>query len=252
LSSGTTKAIRQAPHQPATPLWLWLLLILGLALIFWQYVPKRERPNPRPAPTSSAAVLVLVVGLLVVLGLVAFKLLRNFDPGVRRAQKRALAGDLDGAIEDLREQIEDKGPTQSRVNALGILLLGCERWAEAAAFFRKAEAIGEFKGVCQANLGLALLKGGKPSEALPVLQEAAYICPRNPTMTCVIGLHTALALAELSRWEEAHEQFRVAEAAAGGLRKADRVAFNKTFERCRQKLEQEQAEKPKPEGRSEL
>jgi tetratricopeptide (TPR) repeat protein len=252
LSFGTTQANREAPRQPGTPPWLWLLLILVFGLIFWQFVPKRERPNPPPAPTSWTWVLVPVVGLLVGLGLAAFRLLRNFDPGVRRAEKRALAGDLDGAIEDLREQIEDKGPTQIRVNALGVLLMRRERWAEAAAMFRKAKEIGEFKGVCQANLGLALLRGGKPSEALPVLQEAAHIGPRAPTMTCLIGLHSALALTELGRWEEAHEQFRVAEEAAGGLREADRVALNKTFAECRQKLEQGQEAKPKPEGRSEL
>ena len=51
LSSGMTKANRQAPHQPATPPWLWLLLISSLLLIFWKFVPKREGPNPPPAPT---------------------------------------------------------------------------------------------------------------------------------------------------------------------------------------------------------
>ena len=227
-------------------------MILGFAIIFYQYAPKRERPNPRPEPISWTAVLVLVVGLLAGLGLVAFQILRSFDWGVRRASKRAHAGDLDGAIEDLREQIEFKGPTQFRVNALGVLLLRGERWAEAAALYRKSEAIGEFKGVFQANLGLALLKSGQPAEALSVLQEAVHIGPRAPAMTCLVGLRSALALAELSRWEEAHEQFRAAEEAAGGLRNVDRVALNETFEQCRQKLEQDPHGKPRPEGLSEL
>ena len=39
------------------------------------------------------------------------------------AQKRANEGDLDGAIAELREHIEEKGPTQIRLNALGILLM---------------------------------------------------------------------------------------------------------------------------------
>jgi tetratricopeptide (TPR) repeat protein len=248
-----TMSNRQAPQQAPTPPWLWLLLVGAFALVFWQFVPKNGRPNPRPVFASQTWVL-LFVGAVVVwlLVVVAVQFFRNFDPGVRRANKRALEGDLDGAIQDLREQIEDKGPTQTRANALGLLLMRCERWAEAAAVFRKAEEIGKFKGVCRANLGLALLKGGKPDEALPVLEEAARVGPQVPAMRCIIGLHSALALAELSRWDEADEQFRVAEEAAGGLRKADRAALNKEFEQCRQKLEQQPREKPKPEGLMEL
>ena len=220
-----TKANRPAPHQPATPRWLWLLLICSFGLLFWQYVPKIEGPNPPPAPTFQIGFFVRIVALFLFVCILTFAIqfFRFFDPGVRRANKRALAGDLDGAIEDLREQIEDKGPTQVRANALGLLLMQCERWAEAAAVFRKAAEIGGTKGVCQANLGLALLKSGRPAEALPVLQEAFHIGPHVPVMTCLVRLHTCLALAELGRWDEAHEQFRVAEEAAGGLSKAHKV-----------------------------
>jgi predicted Zn-dependent protease len=127
-----------------------------------------------------------------------------------------------------------------------------ERWAEAAALFRKAEEIGGSKGVCQANLGLALLKGGKPAEALPVLQEALHIGPKVPVMTCLVCLHACLSLAELGRWDEALEQFQAAEEAAGALSKAHRAALDKDFEQCRQKLEQQPRDKPKPEGLTEL
>jgi tetratricopeptide (TPR) repeat protein len=243
---------RKASQQPAIPPWLWVLLIGGLYLILWQFVPKTGRPNPRPVFTSQTWVLLTVGAVVVCLLAFAFQFFRLFDPGVRRANKRAQEGDLDGAIADLREQIEDKGPTQTRVNVLGLILLRCERWAEAAALFRKAEEIGKLKGVCRANLGLALLKGGKPDEALPVLEEAAHVGPQVPVMRCIIGLHSALALAELGRWDEADEQFRVAEEVARGLRKAERAALDKGFEEYRQKLEQQPREKPKPEGLMEL
>ena len=105
--------------------------------------------------------------------------------------------------------------------------------------------------MCQANLGLALLKGGKPAEALPVLQEALHIGPKVPVMSCLVCLHTCLALAELGRWDEAHAQFRVAEEAAGGLSKAQRAGLAKDFEQYRQKLEQQPRDKPKPEGLTE-
>jgi tetratricopeptide (TPR) repeat protein len=254
LSSRLTKANRQAPQRPATPPWLWLLLICSFGLVFWQFVPKREGPNPPPAPTFRPWLLFWLVALFLFVSILAFAIqfLRSFDPGVRRANKRALAGDLDGAIEDLREQIEDKGPTQVRANALGLLLMQHERWAEAAALFSKAEEMGSSKGVCKANLGLALLKGGKPAEAVPVLREALHTGPRVPVMTCLVCLHTCLALAELGQWDEAHEQFRGAEEAARGLSKAQRAALAKEFEQCLQKLDQQPPDKPKPEGLTEL
>jgi tetratricopeptide (TPR) repeat protein len=191
--------------------------------------------------------------VIAMLALLAWQRFRNLDPGVRRAEKRASEGDLDGAIADLSEHIEEKGPTQTRVNALGILLMRRERWDEAAAMFRKGEQIGEFnKGICRANLGLALLKGGKPAEAIPVLQDAARIGPQRPALTCIIKLHISLALIELNRWDEAEKQFRRAEAAAHRLRKAQSDLLKEEFERCRQKLEQHSRQQPNTEGLAEL
>jgi hypothetical protein len=129
LVSGTYKRERQASQGQPTPAWLWLVLIAGFALIFWQFVPKRPGQPPPQAPTSMIWVVAVVAAPFVfILAMVAFQFIRNFDPGVRRAQKRAAEGDLEGAIAELREQIEEKGPTQNRVNALGIFLMDHERW----------------------------------------------------------------------------------------------------------------------------
>jgi tetratricopeptide (TPR) repeat protein len=239
LSSGMSREIRIDARRRVTPPWQWLLLLGGFALIFWSFVPKRVGPNPAPAPASPSWWLLLVFALVIWVLAFAFQFFRTFDPGVRRANKRALEGDLDGAIQDLREQIEDKSPTQVRANALGLLLMKREQWADAAGWFRKAEEIGGFKGVCQANLGLALLKGGKPEEALPVFQEALRTGPQTPVMTCLVGQHSCLALAALGRWDEAHEQLQVAEEVAGRLSKAQRAALEKAFDECRQKLGQQ-------------
>jgi hypothetical protein len=253
LSSGTNKGGRQVTQRPTTPAWIWLLLIGGFALIFWQFVPKHPGAKPAPAPESPGLVLLIVaVPIIVIVTVFAVQFLRNFDPGIRRADKRAAEGDLEGAIADLREQIEEKGPKQNRVNALGILLMRGERWDEAAAMFRKADAMGESKnGACRANLGLALLKGGKAAEAIPVLEEAARIGPPAAVLNCVIDLHMALALADLKRWGEAEERFRRAEDAARGLSKTQRAALERELEQCRQKLESS-GEGPKPEGFREL
>ena len=251
--SGTNKGGRRESQGPHTPAWLWLVLIGGFALIFWQYVPNRPGPKPAPSPTSWIWLVVFVATpIVIILAAVALQLLRNFDPGVRRAEKRAAEGDVDGAIADLREQIEEKGPKQNRINALGILLMRRESWDEAAAMFRKAEEIGEInKGVCRANLGLALFKGGKPAEAIAVLEEAARIGPQAPALNCVVNLHIALALAELRRWDEAEEQFR---RRGDGPRpeQAQARALEGDLAQCRQKLEQRSGEKPKPEGLAEL
>ena len=255
MSSGKNNVGQNAPQAQPTPAWLWLLLLGGFGLIFWQYAPKRDRPNPPPpAPVSWVSVAVVPAATIIVIGsLGAWLYFRSFDPGVRRAEKRAQEGDLDGAIADLREQIEEKGPTQIRVNALGILLMRRERWDEAAIIFRKAEQIGKpAQGVCQANLGLALLKGGKPADAFRVLAEAASIGPQSPPLTCILSMHMSLALAELGRWDEAEEQFRRAEEAARGLRKTQLAALAGDLDKCRQKLEQHSREKPKPEGLTDL
>jgi tetratricopeptide (TPR) repeat protein len=193
------------------------------------------------------------LAVVIILAALAFQLLRSFDRGIRRAEKRARDGDLDGAIADLSQQIEENGPTPNRVNALGILLMRRERWDDAAAMFRKGDQIGGFnKGICRANLGLALLKGGKPAEAIPVLQDAARIGPQVPIITCMVSLHMALALAELNRWDEAHEHLQRADDVARGLRKAQRAALNDKLDQCRQMLEQNSQEKPKPEWLTEL
>ncbi len=248
-----TKAIRQPLIPLAARPWLVLLLFLGFGWLCWYFAPKREGPNRPLSPSTQLWLLVPFIALFVCWMLAyASQYFRTNDVGVRRANKRALAGDLDGAIEDLREQIEHKEPTLLRANALGLLLMQAERWAEAAAFYRKAEEFGIPKIACQANLGLALLNSGNPEEALRILQGALHIAPQVPVMTCFVSLNTCLALSELGRWDEAHEQFRVAEEAAGGVNRENRAAIATGLEKCRQKLEQHPQDKPKPDGLAEL
>lgn len=89
--------------------------------------------------------------------------------------------------------------TQNRVNTLGILLLDSKRWDEAAAQFRKAEELDAVKGVCRANLGLALLEAGKADDALPMLQEAGRLQGRIPAIDALLTLHCCHALTERVR-----------------------------------------------------
>ncbi len=187
--------------------------------------------------------------------LVAFRVIRNYDAGLHRAQKRATAGDLDGAIADLQEQIEDKGPTQNRVNLLGIWLLQRNQCDEAAALFRKAEELGGVKGVCRTNLGLALLKGGKPEEAATGAPGSVTNRP-SESGNELPGLapHRQCTGRALGRWDEARAHWLASETAARSmsLSRAHRDAIGKDLEECRRKLDEGPHAKPKPEGLEEL
>ena len=96
MSSGITKVNRHASRQLATPPWLWLLLVAGAYLIFWEFVPKRDGPNPSPVLTPRTWLLLFVLALVVWILAFTIRFFRTFDPGVRRANKRAQAGDLAG------------------------------------------------------------------------------------------------------------------------------------------------------------
>ena len=83
---GRSKPIFQA--QP-TPAWQWLLLLGGFGLIFWLFAPKRVGPQPAEPASLIWVLSFLWVVSIVILSRVAWKVLRNFDRGVRRAQKLA-------------------------------------------------------------------------------------------------------------------------------------------------------------------
>jgi tetratricopeptide (TPR) repeat protein len=240
LASKQLKLNRAAARRHSIEVWMWTLLMLGIVIGVGYSRAARGPHRPAGAFRTPDQPLLLSGGiaLAIIVAMVAYYGFRAYDGGIRRAQKRADAGDLDGAIANLREQIEDQGPTQGRLNALGLLLLRCECWDEAAALFRKAEELPGVMGVCRANLGLALLKGGKPEEALAVLQDVAHGLPQLPAVRCLIGLHSAEALAALGRLDEAREQFLGAEAAARVMDRSQRLAISKDIEQCRRKIAQ--------------
>jgi Flp pilus assembly protein TadD len=237
----------EADKPIRTPAWLWLLVFAVFCLFLW--VEVRKPPAQRGAGgllSPTLPVIVLVAPVVFVALVILYLFARGYDGAVRRAQKLADAGDVDGAISDLQELIETKGPTQTRVNVLGILLLKRDRFNEAAALFRKAEELGDFKGVCRMNLGVALIRGGRAEEAIPVIEEAARVGPKVPVMQCITSIHLARAMADLDRWEEARRYFVDAENTAGTLSKRNRDAMNDELEQVRVKLagQPNAAEKP--------
>jgi predicted Zn-dependent protease len=63
-------------------------------------------------------------------------------------------------------------------NALGMVLGGKNAFAEAADAFREAVKREPDNAEYEYNLGLALLRGGHPDDAVPFLQKALEIEPR--------------------------------------------------------------------------
>ncbi len=253
LFSNVPKPKPPADSPRTTPTWLYLVLVLGFGGLFWYFEPKKDAPNPPPAGIPWAWVLgVLGAGTAAVGVWVAFQLVRAFDSGIRRAQKRADAGDVEGALADLRKQIEVKGLDHARATALGALLLRHDRWGEASVLFRRAEELGGVPASCRANLGLALLKGGKPDQALPLLQSASQSNLQAPAFTCVVCLHTALALAALGRRGEALVHLLDAEAAAKALPRPQRDAIESDLQRCRRTLAEDTEAVAKPAPLEEL
>lgn len=246
--------------RPPVPAWCWILgVLVGITLAVWYPRPRAvQRPPHRPFQTprrvlnnghvdraakglpvreSPGASFLGGVVITLVGAVFALRYLRSHDGALSRASKRAKAGDVEGAIADMQALIEKKGLTVARFNHLSGLLTRCERWDEAAALYRKAKALGEIKGICQLNLGMALQKLGRPEEALAELQDVERNGPWVPAMRCLISLYSALALTGLDRRDEALKHLEGAKSAARALPRAQRAAWDNELEKYRRALE---------------
>jgi tetratricopeptide (TPR) repeat protein len=185
---------------------LWAWLIVGL-LFFW----KLGMPIVRAA------------------GLVAWWLLGN------RVERRIVgllnAGNVDGALEFVRSEIEIKGPSALLHNAWRVCLLRQGKPEEALGMFERATraqgggaadpvdkitaepttALVRIKSQVDAvylnNTALALKQLGRLPEALRCLEEVQHRYPDDLFAACNVGL---LAL-DLNRLDQATDMLRVAE-----------------------------------------
>jgi hypothetical protein len=73
---------------------------------------------------------------------VAYRLLRHYDPGVSSAAKQANAGDLVGAIAELERPIESKALSAAKARAMRCLLTLNEDWRETRRMFDEAGTAG--------------------------------------------------------------------------------------------------------------
>jgi tetratricopeptide (TPR) repeat protein len=238
---------RSIGSEASRSILVWFVLFLGITSIGRYLEPKPPRRN-RPVASRSlidvavpGAILVAVVG-----GLVAFRYSLLYDFRLHHAVRRFNGGDIDGAINDVREQIEDKGPTLQRVEMLGLMMLRSQRPDEAADLFRKAEMLGGITWNSRLSLAQSLLDSGRLEEAIPLLLDAARAVPKNAKVSCPIYLQVSQALASAGRWQEAREHYSRAVVAATVLSNSDRTAMSESFELCRLKLEEASQAGTKP------
>jgi len=140
--------------------------------------------------------------IAIVGSVIAVKLFRHYDRGVNRALERANALDLEGAVAELRAQVEAKGLSAARANALGLLLLKSEDWEGANQMFDEAERFGMDRAILRNNRGIALLDSSNFEAAFPLLEEVARANPNEIAYQC----NLCLVLAELGRLEEAQKE----------------------------------------------
>ncbi|HZU35035.1 MAG TPA: hypothetical protein VFA18_03960 [Gemmataceae bacterium] len=213
----------------------FLMAVVGITGIAWSgaLLAERSLARGRPedqaharrrwglSPASHLAALLILIVILIGLGLELSRvqlvqLVLSFVAGMflvqqlsarwrtrsaRTALRLAAAGNMVGAVEDIRKQIALHGPSAERYNTLGVLLSWQSEWEEAARALETASDLGQRAPQLLGNLGVALGKLGRIHEAVSVLAEACRAEPENFTSAC----HYCLALAEAGRCEEAVE-----------------------------------------------
>jgi hypothetical protein len=257
------RAHQRKPKRPAgggSNVGVWLTLIVVTAAITYARTPTRPGPAGQPAqPRVSDRVIVLsVVGLGVALlaGGIGIAYYQHHDPDVSKVVKRANAGDVDGAIAELRAAMrrglsDDDTSTSGnpyaapsrprrgaavRANTLGLLHFLREEWPQAYESFVDAEKLGAGRAVARGNQALALWKMGRLDEAEPILAEVCSLVPGVPTF----ALNHGFVLADLGRLDEARA--RLVEAERGVrlwvlVKRADREKIRAEVARLRAKID---------------
>jgi|GEM_PF-3033705 len=174
----------------------------------------------------------LLVGLIALLiSLVVLDLIRPRHSNVTRALRRARAGQVGAAINDLKRQ----GRSSRSAAALGDCYLLTEAWQEAYLRFLEAERLDGGQGRYLAKQAFALWKLGRGDEAMPLLDQATQLDQRNPSHAWT----ACLILADLGREQEAREQLERAERLveiAIPPRSSRRRAHEESIALCRQRL----------------
>lgn len=232
-----------------------VVFVLSVGMVYFRRPPQAPPAMPGQEP-SMLPLIWPSVAVLAFLAFVASAFWRNSDRAVSAANRKANAGDVDGAIADLRAILAMEPPTFLRLNMLGNYLIGRDRHAEALAAFDEALELvrAQVTGpkvdhftfcVLQNNRGASLYQLDRFEEGLEayaaaqvsldqVRADTKSVVGSDVTVDYLILDGRSRCLARLGRVDEATEAFRAAEAlfpkVIGRYGAEQKAMFRKNFE----------------------
>ena len=193
--------------SPTTPRWVWFVVLIVFGSCLYFLAPKRAfKGDPQPQPAPSGWLCLGAIGFVV--AVIAIQWMRQRDPVWNRIYRRALDGDLAGAIAELHHEILDQGPTANRINGLVVLLHQNKDHPAAVEWARKGLALAPDNDALRSNFALALVESGQAAEAEPIFAEMAA----RDNANLVYITNYAHTLTKLGRYDEAQGQLQAAEA----------------------------------------
>jgi len=124
-----------------------------------------------------------------------------------RAVRLSRAGNHEGAVALLQEQLQRDGPSARSYNQFAVLFGVQQNWAEALRMAEEAERLGGPLANVLGTKGMVLWKLGRGTESLNCLREAVRRQPDDLILACNYGS----VLAESGRAVEASEMLARAE-----------------------------------------
>lgn len=214
--AGGLRAERPADRRRmAARVFIFFLVAGAIAYVgFEQFGPPQARSHLRTigarVDTVMRGVMFTLVALVALLFL--FYLITR-DRALIAAAKLALAGNHRDAEALLRTAIRDKGETETRLTALGLLLMEQDRLDEALATLEDARRLARRPATALNNCAMALKKLGRLDEARQRLDDALQLEPDHfiaLTNSCLLlarmGLETQ-AFDRLDRAENIYQRY---------------------------------------------
>jgi len=120
----------------------------------------------------------------------------------------AEAGDVDGAIHDLRREIITRGPAAGRSHALARLMMKKGNWIDARKLLLEAEDLSDGRLCCRGDMAVVLRNLGRTEDAI------AYIEPlvNSPSAGIEDFCVSCHLLIDLDRLDAARDRIAKAEA----------------------------------------